>query len=320
MGWVGCARREKRRSRRNCQTGEYPAIPLWREFNSPLAHPLNTQGAGNEPRTHGGCGACASGGSGNDSCAAAACPRVRRGPARPARRCRRASRGGWPDSVTGARGRSSPAESSLRAGPCLSILGVSGVVGCDEVAFALSGHEGPAEPGFQVVVKRTQRVQLVQAGVPGLRPRDAVVGFGAPPGTAGDGAAGGGPQQRRFLRGGGSAAQMGDVAHVAASVMTSLAIAAPNTSRATVTGTGPTPAISHSSPPVARPRRNAATSTRNSARYRGFTDRRSAGGPDSGGQVDPVCAQPAAILDPSRSGAQRRASLAGASQYLVSRE
>jgi hypothetical protein len=110
---------------------------------------------------------------------------------------------------------------------------------------------------------------------------------------------------------------MGDVAHVAASVMTSLAIAAPNTSRATVTGTGPTPAISHSSPPVARPRRNAATSTRNSARYRGFTDRRSAGGPDSGGQVDPVCAQPAAILDPSRSGAQRRASLAGASQYLV---
>ena len=60
------------------------------------------------------------------------------------------------------------------------------------------------------------------------------------------------------------------------SVITSFTIASPSSPLATETGTGPTPDISHSSPPWTRPRRNACTSTRSRARYRGLVEPRTA--------------------------------------------
>jgi hypothetical protein len=61
---------------------------------------------------------------------------------------------------------------------------MSGVVGCDEEAFAGAGHEGPVASGLQVVVVGTQRVQLVQPSMAGLRPGVPVVVFDPGPVTA----------------------------------------------------------------------------------------------------------------------------------------
>jgi hypothetical protein len=91
---------------------------------------------------------------------------------------------------------------------------MSGVVGCDEEAFAGAGHEGPVASGLQVVVVGTQRVQLVQPSMAGLRPGVPVVVFDPGPVTALDRAGWDGPQQRGPLRGGRSATEVGDVHHV----------------------------------------------------------------------------------------------------------
>ena len=102
-------------------------------------------------------------------------------------------------------------------------------------------------------------------------------GFGGPirpaPVTALHRAGGVGPQQRGALRRGRPAAQVGDIEHVHAAGDDQFDDRLAEQLRAAETGTGPTPVISQSSSPATWPRRNASTSTRNSARYRGFTDR-----------------------------------------------
>jgi hypothetical protein len=92
--------------------------------------------------------------------------------------------------------------------------GVAGVLGWHEGSLAMPGDEGPAQPGLEVVVVGAERVQFVEAGVPGVLPVEAVVvldpGAGAPLYRA----AGAGPREGYALGGGGPAAEMGDIAHV----------------------------------------------------------------------------------------------------------
>src|SRR5579859_3844085 len=96
-------------------------------------------------------------------------------------------------------------------------VGVAGVVGGDEGAFASAVDEGPAVVGFEVVVERAEPVEEVEDGVVGLGPVDAVVdlqvGLG---GAAGHGAGGVEPFQGGALVGGGTAAQVGDADDVVA--------------------------------------------------------------------------------------------------------
>jgi hypothetical protein len=54
-----------------------------------------------------------------------------------------------------------PAGRAWTARSRFAISGVSGVIGRNEGTFACAGYQGVAEPGFQVVVELTQRVQLV---------------------------------------------------------------------------------------------------------------------------------------------------------------
>ena len=65
-----------------------------------------------------------------------------------------------------------------------------GMVGRDDGAFAGPVDELPAVAVFQVVVEAAQRVELVQLGVLGARPRFAVVELDAGPGAALDAATG----------------------------------------------------------------------------------------------------------------------------------
>ena len=75
-----------------------------------------------------------------------------------------------------------------------------------------------------------------------------------------------GPHQRDLLRGGRPAAQVGDVGHVHPVGDDQFDDGLAEQVSATDTGTGPTPAISHSSSPRTRPRRSAAASMRSNAR------------------------------------------------------
>ncbi len=67
------------------------------------------------------------------------------------------------------------------------------------------------EAGFEVVVEPAQRVEFVQAGVPGLRPGFLVVVFDPPAVTAVDRTGRVGPQQGDLLRGGRPATQMSHI-------------------------------------------------------------------------------------------------------------
>ncbi len=55
------------------------------------------------------------------------------------------------------------------------VVGVAGVVGGDEGAFAGAGGEGPAVVGLELVVVVAEGVELVEAGVVGAGPGVAVV-------------------------------------------------------------------------------------------------------------------------------------------------
>jgi hypothetical protein len=59
----------------------------------------------------------------------------------------------------------------------LVVVGVVGVIGGDEVAFAVAVDEGPAVVGLQPVVMPAQAVQVLEHGVVGVGPRDAMVDF-----------------------------------------------------------------------------------------------------------------------------------------------
>ena len=136
-------------------------------------------------------------------------------------------------------------------------------------SFAGAVDQRPAGSGLQVVVVGTQRVELVEPGVPGLRPGFAVVVLGRVrqhPATVQPGLA----QARaifwpRLARGRG-----GHVQHIHPAGDHQMQTERPSSCSATDTGTGPTPRISHSSSPATRPRCSACTSTRSNARYRGF--------------------------------------------------
>jgi hypothetical protein len=61
---------------------------------------------------------------------------------------------------------------------------------CDHGSFARPFDEGPAVVVLAVVVVLAERVAFIEAGVPGLRVRDAMVDLDAGAGAAFDGAAG----------------------------------------------------------------------------------------------------------------------------------
>src|SRR5579859_5538828 len=90
-------------------------------------------------------------------------------------------------------------------------VGVAGVVGGDEGAFASAVDEGPAVVGFELVVVAAQSVEEVEDGVVGLGPVDAVVDLQVGLGGAAVHRAGGvEPFQGGALVGGGPPAQVGD--------------------------------------------------------------------------------------------------------------
>ncbi len=78
-------------------------------------------------------------------------------------------------------------------------------------AFAGAVDQRPAGSGFQVVVVGAQRVELVEPGVPGLRPGFAVVVLGSGPPAPRHGAAGTGPGQGDLLSGRWPAAEVSHI-------------------------------------------------------------------------------------------------------------
>ena len=142
----------------------------------------------------------------------------------------------------------------------------SGVGGWGEVAGAvgLSGAEGPAGVGLEVVVVAAHAVEVVEDGLEGGGPVVGVVDLEAGGAVAaGDAAADVDPVQRGALQGGALRPRLTTARMSTPSATMAALKASPSThSRTTETGTAPTPAISQSSPSRAWPRWRAVSSTR----------------------------------------------------------
>ena len=116
----------------------------------------------------------------------------------------------WPSRAAG----SSRCLSSGAVGRWFAVAGVSGVVGGDERPLPSARHEGVAEAGLQVMVKRTEPVEFVQPGVVRIGPGLAVVPLQPIAVAALHRASRVRPQQRGLLRGRRPAAQMGHIEDV----------------------------------------------------------------------------------------------------------
>lgn len=93
------------------------------------------------------------------------------------------------------------------------VVGVAGVGGGDEGPSAGAGDEGPAVVGLEVAVGGAEVVELIEAGVVGVRPVLAVVDLDAAVVAAVVEAPGCHPLQGDALGHGGAPAQVTDVGH-----------------------------------------------------------------------------------------------------------